>query len=291
MKKLFNIVLISILIGLSTQEKTCLDYDNYDVECFKPDLMKHLCNGNYTNVLNCSNVTTVFEEDDSNTSEVIGVRINFGESVPDLVALGVLNLGVEIFKKTTSQSKDKIQVISPLSIAGATSLIQLGAKGQTLIELRKINGQIKSDDDDNLSSKEYHENFRILLEEITSKESNSENYTISVANAIFVKSILKLIPEYKNAAIQVYKSHIENLDFQNESKLSTKVINKYGNFKNKILNKLINILFFSWVNTTTNGKINKIVNAVEPDTQVVIVSTLYFKALWDPDIGVQAVVS
>lgn len=59
----------------------------------------------------------------------------------DRVANGILQLGINIFGLTSSSNNDDIQVISPVSIAEATSLIQLGAKGQTLAELLKLNGQ------------------------------------------------------------------------------------------------------------------------------------------------------
>lgn len=57
------------------------------------------------------------------------------------VANGILQMGLDIFGLTSRASNDNIQVISPVSIAEATSLIQLGAKGQTLTELMKLNGQ------------------------------------------------------------------------------------------------------------------------------------------------------
>lgn len=66
------------------------------------------------------------------------------KSSNDLVANAVLNLGINIFQHSANESNDKMQVISPLSIAGATSLIELGANGRTLEELRKIHGQTES---------------------------------------------------------------------------------------------------------------------------------------------------
>lgn len=66
------------------------------------------------------------------------------KSSQDLVAKGVLDLGINIFKHTSADNKEKIQVISPLSIAVATALIQLGANGTTFEELLEIQGQKKS---------------------------------------------------------------------------------------------------------------------------------------------------
>lgn len=63
------------------------------------------------------------------------------QTIENRVANGILQMGINIFGLTSAGSNDDIQVISPVSIAEATSLIQLGAKGKTLIELMKINGQ------------------------------------------------------------------------------------------------------------------------------------------------------
>lgn len=59
------------------------------------------------------------------------------------VANAVLNLGINIFQHNYV-SNEKIQVISPLSIAGATALIEIGANVKTLEELMKIHGQTES---------------------------------------------------------------------------------------------------------------------------------------------------
>lgn len=63
--------------------------------------------------------------------------------ISNLVANGVLNLGMNIFRHTTSDSDEKIQVISPLSIAGVTALIELGSMERTLEELLGIREQAK----------------------------------------------------------------------------------------------------------------------------------------------------
>lgn len=240
MKKILNIVLISIFIGLSTQQDeknitSCTDYDRIDVECFTSKVMERLCNGTYVNVINCENsIINLYDEskedyDDDNKTDIdIGNRYNTPTSA-ELVALGVLSLGVDIFRKTASESSAKIQVISPLSIAGATSLMQLGAKGETLSELRQINGQIK-EGENVLQSKDFHENFGLLLDEIKAEKYNRDEHKVTVANGIFAQKKLVIRPEYRNAAVKVYQSHIQNLDFQNESESSTKVINEYVNF-------------------------------------------------------------
>lgn len=62
----------------------------------------------------------------------------------NVVANGILNLGINIFQHTTADNEEKIQVISPLSIAGLTALIELGAMERTLEEFMEIREQSKS---------------------------------------------------------------------------------------------------------------------------------------------------
>lgn len=244
MKKILNILIISICIGLSTQQdeknitssSSCTDYERYDVECFRSKIMELLCNRTYTNVINCENsIINLYDEDEKdedNITDVLTSRFDV-PSKSEFVAHGVLSLGLDIFQKTVSESSAKIQVISPLSISGATSLMQLGARGETLNELRKINGQINKDGKDILTSEDYHENFGLLLQEIKSEKFNTDEHKVTVANGIFAKQKLVIRPEYRNAAVKVYQSHIENLDFENQSESSTKLINKYVNFSDK----------------------------------------------------------
>lgn len=136
----------------------------------------------------------------------------------DLVASSVLNLGINIFQHTTGDSNEKMQVISPLSIAGATSLIELGSNGKTLEELRKIHGQT-----DGLNFMEYHSAFGDLIEKSRIK---NEKHIITVSNAVFLSKQYNIRGKYRNAATLIYKSKILKMDFQNQSENSTLIINK-----------------------------------------------------------------
>lgn len=60
------------------------------------------------------------------------------------VAKSVLHLGQNILKQVlldNSEKKNSMEIISPLSIAGAVSLVELGAIGQTYGELVQLMGQ------------------------------------------------------------------------------------------------------------------------------------------------------
>lgn len=137
-------------------------------------------------------------------------------SLDDLVANGVLNLGIKIFQQTTADSNAKMQVISPLSIAGATALLELGANRKTFEEFVNLRGK-------EMKFTQYHEKFGELIQKSRMK---SEKHKITVSNGVFVSKNYKIREKYKTAAKTVYRSLIESLDFKNQSKASTKIINE-----------------------------------------------------------------
>lgn len=148
----------------------------------------------------------------NNTNQTSGVL----KSLDDFVANGVLDLGMKIFKQTTKDSNDKIQVISPLSIAGATALLELGANRKTFEEFVIIRGK-------DLNFTHYHSRFGELIQKSRMK---SEKHKITVSNGVFVSKNFKIREKYKTAAKTVYHSLIESLDFENQSKDATKIINE-----------------------------------------------------------------
>lgn len=85
----------------------------------------------------------------SNKRDSINPSINnstskYKKSPNDLVANAVFNLGINIFQHTAQKNNEKIQVISPSSIAGATALIELGSNRKTFKELMNFHGQTQS---------------------------------------------------------------------------------------------------------------------------------------------------
>lgn len=98
-----------------------------------------------------------------------------------------------------------------------------------------------------------HEEFGILLEDLTSNDLNPFHqrpqnnwkinrnpstsrhgarslngieHKITVANGIFVQSGFSIRPDYKSAVLGVYRSSMENLDFINDLTAATRYINR-----------------------------------------------------------------
>lgn len=244
---------------------------------------------------------------------VISTESRFDLRASNSVSEAVLKLGHDIGTAVLRKSTDKAFVISPISIASALSLVLLGAKGETHQELMRLMGY---DYDSVLSTNPYkiHEEFGNIIEDLISEyqtpirnrptepwkekgdrskrqvgfnfpqsdqypsasgtheemrqadpgfQSGTVNHKIAVANGIFIQNDYSLRPDYKTVVESVYRSEIKSLDFERNSAGATQYIN-------------------SWVRQKTNNKIKNILNADLPqDTQVVLASALYFKALWE----------
>lgn len=107
--------------------------------------------------------------------------------------------------------------------------------------------------------KDFEEMFANRMQRYQPDEIHHEIY---VANGIFVQKDFSIRPNYKAAVQSVYKSELKNLDFRTQGQATAKYIN-------------------DWVDEKTKGKITEIFKApCHPDTKVLLVNALYFKALW-----------
>ncbi|XP_053694200.1 uncharacterized protein LOC128742043 [Sabethes cyaneus] len=222
-------------------------------------------------------------------------------SSADIVANSVTNLAQKISRAIVSQ-RSKTEIFSPVSIAGALSLLLLGSGGTTRTELMDLMGFSNN----TINFTEIHKGFGKLFRDLVSNDPSlkasvpwRENDTcnnvdyddftssrsglpvgtkgrrnrrdaefdrflheIHIANGIFLDNAFNLNPTYDQTAKELYQSEVEKLDFVNSPHDATKHIN-------------------NWVNQSTHGKIPEIFpGAVSSNTMMVIVSALYFKALW-----------
>uniref|UniRef100_A0A2C9H5Z3 Serpin domain-containing protein n=1 Tax=Anopheles minimus TaxID=112268 RepID=A0A2C9H5Z3_9DIPT len=216
-----------------------------------------------------------------------------------LVSESVTNLAAKI-ANALSNSKSKTEIFSPVSIAGALSLLLLGSGGRTQEELLAVMGLNKGQ----LSFQEIHISFGRLFQDLVSndpsleplvtwrlndkcnrydEEDDEEDFPlapastnpgdypidydptahlITLANGIFVQRSFQLSDTYRNQSMMYYNSEVQSLDFELNAADSTKHIN-------------------TWVSEKTHGKLPNILPSTLPSSTVmVLASAMYFKALW-----------
>ncbi|ADD09104.1 serpin family protein [Candidatus Aciduliprofundum boonei] len=166
------------------------------------------------------------------------------------VALASGNFGLALFSQIFNVSNNT--VISPLSIWLALAMLYEGARGNTAEEMRNVM---------------YLPRNRTILEEnihwfLENFENHTENYTLSIANALWAQEGLDINKDYVQILQDYYNAYFQYLNFRNAEK-ARNIIN-------------------SWVENYTNGKIKNLLpqGSITPETIAVLTNAIYFRAIW-----------
>ncbi|MGI2904662.1 serpin family protein [Tolypothrix sp. VBCCA 56010] len=152
----------------------------------------------------------------------------------------------EVLKK---DSKDNI-FISPSSVAIALAMTYNGASGSTQQAMAKaLELQGISLEEINSSNAA----LKILL------ENPDPKVQLTIANSLWANKDTSFKSEFIQRNKDFYKAKVTNLDFKDSR--SSGVIN-------------------TWVNENTRGKINKIVETIEPEQVLFLINAIYFKGNW-----------
>lgn len=160
--------------------------------------------------------------------------------------------GFDIFNQVLNNEKNDINVmISPLSISQALSMALNGAKDQTFAEMQSLLGfEGFSLDETNKSNQEI----------VSSLLNHDSKVSLNIANSIW----------YRND-FNVKKTYIENNSRYYFAETSKYDPAKLGDAKDA-MNK--------WVDKNTKGKIEKIIDRVNPEDVMFLINAVYFKADW-----------
>ena len=143
--------------------------------------------------------------------------------------------------------------ISPLSISIALTMTYNGAVGETeraMAEVLEI---------DALDLSTINNSNKALRNSLENPDPKVE---ISIANSIWSRQGVDFNPEFLDRNRVFFGAEIASLDFS--SPQATATINK-------------------WVNTNTNGKIEKIVDRINPQTLLFLINAIYFKGNWQDE--------
>ena len=152
----------------------------------------------------------------------------------------------EIFKK---DSKDNI-FLSPSSVAIALAMTYNGASGSTQ------QGMAKALELQGMSLEEINSSNAALKALL---ENPDPKVQLTIANSLWANKNTSFKSEFIQRNRNFYKAKVTNLDFKDSR--SSGVIN-------------------TWVNENTRGKINKIVEAIEPSQVLFLINAIYFKGNW-----------
>lgn len=152
----------------------------------------------------------------------------------------------EILKK---QSNENI-FISPASVAIALDMLHDGANGKTqqaIGQTLELQG---------MSSQEINQ-ANVFLKTIL--KNADPKIQISIANSFWARENEPFKPKFLQVIQNTYQAQVKTINFGAPTAPST-----------------IN----AWVNQSTNGKIDKIVDRIEPDVVFLLLNAIYFKGNW-----------
>lgn len=172
-------------------------------------------------------------------------------------ALGEANqqFAVNIYKKLADENPGRNLFLSPLSIFIAFGMVNLGTRGRTMSQLREVlhlNG-LNSDDAIN-------DGYKQLIRKL---KSTANNYTLHLANRLFGSKEFQIKDKFLQDADGNFQASLEKLDFIHNPEESRHHINQF-------------------VENQTNGKIKDLLSSgtIGPQTVLVLVNAIYFKAGW-----------
>lgn len=169
----------------------------------------------------------------------------------DLVAADN-DFGLKLYNKFMETEQGNI-IFSPLSISLALAMISLGAKGQTLKEIRC------STFTSGIPKEKVHENCKQIMKAIPGNDTKA---LVSIANKLYTRKGLNIKPSFLISSRNFYFSEPEPVDFSNENEAAEKINN--------------------WTSQKTSNKIANIVSPRDFHRLVVLllVNALYFEAQW-----------
>jgi serine protease inhibitor len=159
--------------------------------------------------------------------------------------------GLDLFHEVRAQVGGEPNVIvSPVSAALALGMVHLGADGATERAM-KATLHLPAVDREELVSA-----YRRLLDQLNGTDSA---VALDLANSIWLNWRHQFNSDYLSQVTECFAAELARVDFSDPA--SADVIN-------------------NWVSDATQGKIDRIVDAVEPDLAMILINALYFKADW-----------
>ena len=155
-----------------------------------------------------------------------------------------------LFQDIAAYDESDIVFISPLSASIALSMTAAGAEGATQEEMLRTLGF------GGLSVKDLNACNRGIIDLLS---SDPEGVELNVANSLWVSDRFTLKSRYIRTAGSEYSARVSNLDFSDPA--SPLVINR-------------------WCAENTAGRIDKMIENIDPATQMYLLNALYFKGMW-----------
>ncbi|XP_039344071.1 neuroserpin [Mauremys reevesii] len=165
----------------------------------------------------------------------------------------IAEFSVNIYNQLRATGEDENILFSPLSIAIALGMVELGAHGSTLKEIRHSLGY------DSLKNGEEFSFLKDLSDMASTEESQ---YVMTIANSLYVQNGFHISDKFLQLVKKYFKAEVENVDFSQSAAVASH-INK-------------------WVENHTNNMIKDFASSRDFSalTHLALVNAVYFKGNW-----------
>ncbi|PKM76920.1 MAG: hypothetical protein CVU90_10100 [Firmicutes bacterium HGW-Firmicutes-15] len=174
--------------------------------------------------------------------------VNVSNAITDRFISSTQHFSIELFKN--SIKKDENSLISPASVFLALGMTANGTSGETLNSFITCLGKY------GLTLDELNKAYKGYSDELTEERGRT---ALNITNSIWFRNDFTPKAEFLQNNADYFGAGARNLNFND--KASADVIN-------------------DWVRNNTNGKIDKIIDEINPDEVMHLINTIYFNAKW-----------
>ena len=160
------------------------------------------------------------------------------------------DFGLNTFRRLYGDGKKGDVAFSPLSLSLALAMAAEGAEGQTWQQFADVIGW------DAATKEEVGAYYRKMVEGLVKADTNVQ---FSSANSFWADRRLRLRPAYASLLTDYFDAEAYEVDFLQPATLGQ--INR-------------------WCSDKTDGKIPRMLDSIDPDTALMLINALLFKAPW-----------
>ena len=172
------------------------------------------------------------------------------------------DFGLKLLKTVFEEDEKANIMISPASVSIALGMAYNGAETTTMDAFEEVLNY------EGLTREEINEITKELIQVLV---TNVKGNLLEVANSMWYDKGFPVEPEFISLNSHYYNADVKELDFSQAS--AVKTIN-------------------DWVNDKTNGKIEEIIETIDPAVMMILINAIYFNCVWDvefdPDLTRQA---
>ncbi|KAK3548967.1 hypothetical protein QTP70_022649 [Hemibagrus guttatus] len=160
---------------------------------------------------------------------------------------------VRLYHQLQMAGADDNIIFSPLSVALALGMVELGARGSSLQQIRQAVGYTHYRED---------EEFAVLKNLTQALIGDETQYVVHLANSLFLQTGVHFSPEFLKLIKHYFHAEAETVDF-NDSAAVAQHIN-------------------AWVQNHTASKIHDLVSAEDFSslTRITLINAVYFRGSW-----------